>query len=525
MSTEMQRQVIEGQLAAMPEEIGGKGFWTIFCILLFIIGAGICAYLYQVVYGLTVTGLSHTVFWGFYIMNFVFFIGISHAGTLISAILRLTGAEWRRPVTRVAEAITAFSIMVAGTMILADMGRPDRLLNMISHGRVQSPLLWDLLSVSSYLFSSSVYLFLPLIPDIALMRDKLTSKGWRWALYNLLSLNWKGTDVQRARLEKAISAMAIMIIPLAVSVHTVVAYVFAMTLRPMWHSTIMGPYFVIGAIFSGLAALLIVMAIVQKSLRLEGVLKEIHFQYLSNLLLVFFGAWFYGTICEYLVTGYGGASAEMRVLSSKMLEEHTWMFWTMIFCMAGTFFILTPWDWVVKRLRLPVATVSPWHAFPLMVLGWVGVFMTISFTPGNPLLWVSGVAYLILFFLILVPSLRQSTVSMAVSASLLVLVGMWLERYSIVVPTLTRPMLEYIGDGSYTPTWVEICITFAGFSAVGLLFMIFSKLFPLISIWEVCEAEEDIPAIVAKLTDEATLPASLQHGSLINESLEVKSNG
>ncbi len=510
MSSPAQIHVIENQLAEMPEKIGGTVFWMAFFGLLSVVVAGIFAWFYQLYDGLSVTGLNHPVFWGLYIMNFVFFIGISHAGTLISAILRLTGAEWRRPITRIAEAITAFSIAVAGTMIMADMGRPDRLFNLISHGRLQSPLLWDVLSVSSYLFSSTVYLFLPLIPDIAMMRDKLDPKGWRWYFCNLLSLNWQGSEIQKHRLEKAISAMAIMIIPLAVSVHTVVAYVFAMTLRPMWHSTIMGPYFVIGAIFSGLAALLIVMAVVQKSLPMEGILKDIHFQYLSNLLLVFFGAWFYGTICEYLVTGYGGLTAEMRVLWSKAFEEHTWMFWSMLFCMLSSFFILTPWDRVAKGLRLPVMPVSPWIAFPLMVGGWIGWFILVSVNPNPSLYWPLAIVYLVLFFLVIVPSLRRNTVTMAVSASLVVLVGMWLERYSIVVPTLTRPMLELIGDASYTPTIVEITITFAGFAAIGLLFMIFSKLFPLVSIWEVCEAEADLSVIIAKLKDEASLPDSLQ---------------
>ena len=193
--------------------------------------------------------------WGVYIINFVFFIGISHAGTLVSAILRVTGAEWRRPITRMAEGITVFALVIGGPMIIIDMGRPDRILNVSCTAGSSRPILWDVLSVTTYLSGSLLYLYLPMIPDLAMLRDHaggpvraVGAAGW---IYRQLALGWQGTPEQWRRLERAISVMAIVIIPVAISVHTVVSWIFGMTLRPGWHSTIFGPYFVVGAIFSG----------------------------------------------------------------------------------------------------------------------------------------------------------------------------------------------------------------------------------------------------------------------------------
>ncbi|MCL7454007.1 MAG: polysulfide reductase NrfD, partial [Anaerolineae bacterium] len=253
----------------------GRRVYILAGVLLALVAWGAFAYVYQLRLGLGVTGLNRPVFWGLYIVNFVFFIGVSHAGTLVSAILRITGAEWRRPITRAAEAITVFSLILGVSSILIDLGRIDRVWTMLRYGRFQSPLLWDLSSVSVYLTCSVIYLYLPLIPDVALLRDRMAADGKRsrrWWLYDKLSLGWSGTQSQWHRLERAISIMAVLIIPVAVSVHTVVSWIFAMTLQPTWHSTIFGPYFVVGAIFSGIATLLIVMAIIRKAYGLEAYL-------------------------------------------------------------------------------------------------------------------------------------------------------------------------------------------------------------------------------------------------------------
>lgn len=500
------------ELLQTPQRAAGRWYWITLAAAATGVLGGVCAWGYQIGFGLGVTGLNQPVYWGLYITNFVFFIGISHAGTLISAILRLSGAEWRRPVTRIAEAITVFALILGGAMIVCDMGRPDRILNVLWYGRIQSPLLWDVLSVSSYLFASVIYLYVPLIPDIAMIRDRMTGHGFMSRFYRLLALNWQGTPMQQKRLERAIRAGAIMIVPLAVSVHTVVSYVFAMTLRPMWHSTIFGPYFVIGAIYSGIAALLIAMVIIRKALRLEAYLKEVHFRNLAYLLLVMFGLWLYATVGEYLVTGYGGAAAEARVLLSKVQEHYAWPFWGMLFAMLGAFLILAPVDRVVKALRLPIWKTRPLPAFLLASLGWciwfslarAGGFaktprLLLALTEYNQESLIAmlpsflfGLVYLAALLLVILPSLRRDWFTISLYASLLVIVGMWLERFTIVVPTLTLPMLEEVPWGQYVPTWVELAITGSAVSAMLLFYLLFARFFPLVSAWEVAEGIERI---------------------------------
>src|SRR5271157_6291890 len=226
-----------------------SSFYYLALALLSVTVFGFFAWLVQLRRGLGVTGLNVPVYWGAYITNFVFFIGISHAGTLISAILRVTDTGWRTPITRMAEAITVFALCIGGPMVMIDMGRPDRMLNLFRYGRIQSPIIWDVLGVSTYLTGCILYFYIPMIPDLAFLAVQPKLASWRRRLYSTLAIGWTGTPQQKALLEKAISFMAIFIIPLAVSVHTVVSWIFAMTLRPGWNSSIFGPYFVIGAIY------------------------------------------------------------------------------------------------------------------------------------------------------------------------------------------------------------------------------------------------------------------------------------
>ncbi|OGC93692.1 MAG: hypothetical protein A2W25_06225 [candidate division Zixibacteria bacterium RBG_16_53_22] len=412
-----------------PVSTSGGGFYVTAFALLIVMGWAFIAWLTQYIRGLGVSGLDRPVYWGVYITNFVFFVGISHAGTLISAILRVTGSEWRRPITRAAEAITVFALMVGPINVFFDLGRPDRVLNMFLHGQLKSPLMWDVICISTYLVSSLVYLYLPLIPDIAELRD--TGIRPRW-FYRLLSLNWRGTEKQKHILEKMIRVMAIAIIPIAVSVHTVVSWVFAMTIQPMWHSTIFGPYFVVGAIFSGIASIIIAMAILRKVYHLEDYLKPIHFNNLGILLLVMTCLWVYFTFAEYLTTFYGGEPAHMAVFYSKLTGEFAPMFWSMgILCFIIPFVILA-----------------------------VGRFRTITGT---------------------------------VIASISVNIGMWLERYTIVVPSLSNPRLP-ISEITYYPSWVEISITAGCFAGLTFFYVMFSKIFPIISIWELKEGGVDVAA-------------------------------
>src|SRR3990172_11849806 len=205
---------------------------------------GLFAYYLQVRYGLGQTGLNTPEYWGIYIIDFVFFIGISHAGTLISAILRLSKAEWRRAITRSAEFITVLVIAFGAVQPILDLGRPDRVLYVILNGQPWSPLLWDVCSIGLYFTASSIYLYVPMIPDLALIRDLKIRPTW---LYWFLAIGYHDTPRARQILQKIIAVLAVAVIPIAVSVHTVIAWIFALTLRPMWHSTIFGPYFVVGA--------------------------------------------------------------------------------------------------------------------------------------------------------------------------------------------------------------------------------------------------------------------------------------
>jgi len=405
-----------------PIEHWGRGFKILVVFLSCIVLWSIYAYYYQYKHGLGVTGLNRPVFWGIYITNFVFFIGISHAGTLISAILRIAHAEWRRAITRSAEVITVLVLFFGVANIMIDMGRPDRLLNIPLHGRLQSPLLWDVLSVTMYLFASSIYLYLPLIPDIAILRDTVNKRKW---FYRILALGWKGTPKQKRRLEIGIAVGAILVIPIAVSVHTVVSFVFAMTIQPMWHSAIFGPYFVAGAIFSGIAALIIAMAIIRRAYHLEDYLKQIHFNHLGLLLLIMTLLWLYFTASEFITTFYGAEPSHMKVFYEKFTGDFAPHFWLMVlFCFVIPFPILAN-----RKFR---------------------------------------------------------TVKGTVCASVSVIIGMWLERYVIIVPSLINPRLPY-AKGSYDPNWVEFSIFAGSLAMFILLYALFTRLFPIVSIWEIRE--------------------------------------
>ncbi len=394
----------------------------------FLVGAwGLGCWGYQIVRGIGVAGIRRPTMWGFYLVNFVFWIGISHAGTLISAILRLTDAGWRKPVTRAAEAITVFALIIGAAFPIIHLGRPLLFFWLFPYPNsrllwpnFRSPLMWDVTAISTYLSGSVIYLYLPMIPDLAELAQH--AKGWRLRFYRLLSLGWTGSDRQWHSLERAMKMMAGTILAVAVSVHTVVAWDFAMAVAPMWHSTIYGPYFVAGAIFSGIAALVVAMSVIRKVLHLENYLQPVHFENLGKLLLLMSLLWVYFTVGEHLTTWYGNSPAEMRVFGERVRGRFAPYFWFMVFCNFVLPFVLLS----IRRLR-SVATIT-----------------------------IAGFA---------------------------VLIGMWIERFLIILPTLSRPHLP-AAAGFYTPTWVEISITASTFAAMVMFYLIFCKLFPIIAVWE-----------------------------------------
>ena len=246
--------------------------------------------------------------------------------------------------------------------------------------------------------------------------------GWRLKLYRLMSLGWSGSDREWHALERAMKLMAGIILAVAVSVHSVVAWDFAMAIAPMWHSTIFAPYFVVGAIFSGLAGLILALTIIRRVLHLERYLTKHHFQNLSKLLLLMSLLWLYFTLAEHLTIWYGNDPKEMNVFNARTSGRFAPEFWLMVFLNFVVPFVLLG----IRKLR----------------------------------------------------SIRTAVIS-----SVGVLIGMWLERFLIIVPTLSMPRLS-AAWGKYSPSWVEISITVATFAAMGMLYLIFAKLFPIISVWE-----------------------------------------
>jgi molybdopterin-containing oxidoreductase family membrane subunit len=402
-----------------------------------LVGLLFYAWGFQIVNDIGVAGITRPVFWGFYIVNFVFWIGISHAGTLISAILRVTQAEWRRPVTRCAEAITTFALMIGGLFPLIHLGRPWIFWYMMpiptDRGiwpNFRSPLMWDVLAITTYLIGSVMYLLLPMIPDFAIIRDRMmreNPKSLKTLFFRVAALGWRGTPQQWFSLEAGIKTMAVVIIPVAVSVHTIVSWDFAMAIRPMWHSTIFGPYFVVGAIYSGVAVLMLAMYLLRKGLHIEEYLNDKVFNNLGLMFLAFAMLWSYFTFAEHLTVWYGNEHAERIVFDARIDGRFSGYFWTMIVVNTVIPFLILPFRWGRKPLGTAIVGFG-------------------------------------------------------------VLIGMWIERYLIVVGTLSFPRLTYT-EGFYSPTWVEVGILIGSVGLFGFLYFSFIQLAPIVSLWEVREGE------------------------------------
>ena len=448
MAAKTPEQITEDLLRPLG---GASGrYWSFLALFGGVVVAALCAFGWQVYAGIGVAGIRRPVFWGFYITNFVFWIGLSHAGTLISAILRLANATWRRPVTRCAEVITVFALSIGATFPIIHLGRPWLAFWLFPYPsergiwpNIRSPLLWDFFAINTYLLGSVTFLLLPMIPDMALIRDRAT--GLRKKIYGIVALGWRGTPKQWHRLESAMQIMAVAVIPVAVSVHSIVSWDFAMAPVPAWHSTIFAPYFVCGAIFSGIAALIIAMALLRKFLHLEEYLLPIHFENLGKLLLVMSLLWVYFVSSERLTAWYGNEPAEMTVFWFTQRGAFAPLFWTMVVC----------------NFIIP---------FPLLAIK------------------------------------KLRTITGCVIASIGVVIGMWLERFLIIVPSLSRKYLPYSWVTSpYRPTWVELTITAGTFAAMAMLYMLFSKFIPIISVWELKAGQhpvaEESPAQVTGLAE------------------------
>ena len=407
-----------------PMTRAGWKFWAAVIPLATIFLWSFFAFGWQYHLGLGETGMGHPVSWAFYLVNFVFFIGISHAGALVSAVLRITRAGWGTPFGRAAEAVTVFALAAGPTNILFDLGRSSRFYWVALHAQFKSPLLWDFTCIMTYFTVSVIFLYVLMVPDIGLLRERFPGRRW---LYCPLSLGWTGTEKQWSLIGKAISVLCVAVIPIAISVHTVVSWVFGMQTQPMWHSTIFAPYFVVGAIYSGIAAIIVVTIALRKVYHLEDYLKPYHFNNMGLLLLTFTLLWAYFTFAEHLTVGYAGGSAELTILWSKLTGKYSLLFWIMV-----TLCFVIPFPILVFRRTLPGLLIS----------------------------------------------------------SICIIVGMWIERYTIIIPSFIEPRLPYV-RGDYMPSWVEWSMTAGLAAGFTLAFVLFSKLFPVISIWETEKDERE----------------------------------
>lgn len=412
--------------------IGFKA-WMAFLIVSF----ALCIYAYtlQLKTGLGVTGLRDYVSWGMYIANFVFFVAASLIGMLISAVLGLTGIKWITPLARIAEIIAVAFAAVAGLVIISDMGRPERLPYVFMYGRIQSPILWDVTVVTTYFVMSLLLYFLPLIPDLSIGKDKLKGvpKIYNW-IYNILALNWVGSDEQVKIIHKSVRILLILIVPVAFAIHTVTSWLFAVTPRAGWDSTIFGPYFLTGAFVAGSAAVIIAMYIFRNSYKLKDYITEFHFDKMGKLLVLVSIVYFYFNINEFLVPGYKLKHADAIHLQS-LFAGH----WALIFWATQIFGLIIPTILLLfKKMRT---------AFPMLII------------------------------------------------SIFVIIGAWIKRFIIVVPTQEHPFLpiqnvpEYFKG--YTPTLIETAITLASIILVLIIITILSKFFPVVPIWETIEENKN----------------------------------
>jgi len=385
---------------------------------------------YQLYYGIGAAGMNHPTVWGTYLASFIFWIGLSHSGTLLSCVLHITNSEWRKAMYRSAEAMTLFSLMVAATMVFVHVGRPwfvhwalpyPNQMEMWPNFR--SPLMFDVMAISTYLTGSTIFIYMGSIPDFAAVRDRTT--GWRHHMYVLLSLGWRGTDTEWHRLGWAYTFLAVLIIPLAVSVHSIVSWDFAMSIVPGLHQTIFAPYFVVGAIYSGTAGIVTVMFVLRKYMNFEHFITKVHFDNLGKLLLVLSLIWTYINFVEVFTGWYSGDSAEIAQLEYKLFGFYAPLYWEMIlFCAVAPLLLIS------KRFRTSFV--------PMLIL------------------------------------------------SIAINIGMYTERFLIVATTLSR---QYLPEswGVYTPSLVEISILIGSIAMFCTLFLIFVKIFPSVSIYEVKE--------------------------------------
>lgn len=410
-----------------------KGFKIWMGFLTVILLACIYAFYIQCEKGLIVTGMRDYVSWGMYISTFVFFVASSLIGMLISSVLGLIGYEWSKPIGRIAEIVAVGFAAISGVIIVADMGRPERLPFVFMYGRIQSPIFWDITVVTTYLVLSILLYFLPLIPDLAISKGRIEhTPKWLQRIYNTLSLNWTHKPEQYKILLRSIRILLILIIPNALAIHTVTSWLFALNPRAGWDSTNFGPYFVSGAFVCGVAAVIVVMYFVRNSLQLEKYMTIDLFDKVGKLLVLVAIIYLYFNLNEFLVPGYKMAKFQATEINELFTGKYAPLFW---FAEIG-------------GIILPIV-------------------------------------------LLLFRPLRRPLQMMLISV--VVLFASWIKRLIIIVPTLANPYLpkEFVPHVwmVYKPTLIETSITLGCFILIVMIISVLVKLFPVIPIWEMAEAK------------------------------------
>ena len=436
------REINEDLLSIMTKT--GPGYYVLVAV------CGILAitlfwlpWAYQIYYGQGVTGLNMPVPWGAYLVNFVFWVGIAHAGTLISAMLYITHTPWRRAIARGAETMTLFALILVTLSVFVHMGRPWNFYWNFPYPNTrqlwpsfQSPLMFDVFAIGTYFTSSVVFLYFGMIPDFASLKH--SSTGWRKDLYTALSLGWTGTDREWHVQGRATMFFSSFIMPLVVSVHSIVSWDFALSIVPGYNKTVFAPYFVTGALLSGFAGVIVMLTVMRRAYPvLKKYVTEYHYDRIGQMVLALSLVWSYCTLMEVLTGIYADTSLEKEHLIYKILTSPSMeLFALMIFC--NTFI---PLVLIWRRVRKSAA----------------------------------------LMFLV----------------SLFVLLGMWLERFLIIPNSLSRKFLPYFWH-DYHMSWVEVSITFGAILGFITLFMISIKIFPILSAFEV---KEDVGLPVSKEDD------------------------
>ncbi len=399
-------------------------------IALLFVGAAGATWVYQVYIGLGIAGYTHPIFWGVYIVTFVFWVGIAHAGTLISAILYLVRAKWRNSINRGAEAMTVFAVLTAAQFLGIHVGRMWKSYFILPYPNqrglwvnFRSPLEWDTFAISTYATISIVFFFIGLIPDLAIARDRAT--GLRKLIYTALALGWQGTSRQWKAHSRSVLHLSGLATPLVLSVHSVVSWDFAMSIVPGWHATIFAPYFVAGAIFSGFAMVLTVMIPFRRIYGLEAYITDYHFENMTRFLLL--TSWIVGYAygIEYFVAWYSAVEPEQTAFWLRLTGPYWVSTWIMITCN-----VVFPQLFWFKKLRTHIPT----------------IFVVSTF----------------------------------------VNIGMWFERYVIIIGSLSREYDPAVWN-VYTPSWPELIIFAGSFAFFAQFILLFIKGAPFIAISEVKE--------------------------------------